>query len=651
MFHRISTWWRALVVAVLGLATVTWPTSVSAAGLANFRVISQSALTALPHHGAGSIGVSIRLVNAPSASATLTLSLYPALVERGALENIISGVGDPLAPVSTSTVRVSCVERGVTTFALTLYTRSRVAASGPCAGTRPELHVKCSSNGCNGVYPLRYQMRVGGVTSTKWSLIAVQQSAIAQPLRVALVTTLEPDAAFHQRRVAAVLRALVRDANAPLALATDYRFMSVLDQLPTSDPLRAALYAALTSPQHVVLNAPPATIDFQGLVTNGFRTQVSEQFALTDGLLQSVTGRYSAGPVLISGAPTTSSTLALSRSGATDFILPESALATAPSQTLNWGAPFHPLGVTSVTALATDGPLSALCTDASIEPGRRAALALATLAFLHFEAPNAPSPRTVVVTMSASATSGEFVTSLLEGLARDPFARLSSLPPLFTSSLIATNGAPATRALTSAPAAPGWSSRNVAQLTTLIGEVNSYAPAVASSLVRTQLHVAVARAEIIGSSATRSSALASANALFNQQLQNFSVDPSTITLAGPGTALPITLISHAGYPVTGVVHLVTDRLTFPKGNTVAVNMSSPTNTVRVPAVSTRGSSLTLQVILTTPNDQVVLARAAIQVRIAGTSVVGYLLTAASLFVLGLWWYRTNRRRSRGRHAR
>jgi hypothetical protein len=71
----------------------------------------------------------------------------------------------------------------------------------------------------------------------------------------------------------------------------------------------------------------------------------------------------------------------------------------------------------------------------------------------------------------------------------------------------------------------------------------------------------------------------------------------------------------------------------------------------VPTSNHRGSSLTLQVVITTPNDQVVLARSALQVRIAGTSVVGYLLTIGSLLVLAYWWFRTNRRRPKGRHAR
>jgi hypothetical protein len=57
------------------------------------------------------------------------------------------------------------------------------------------------------------------------------------------------------------------------------------------------------------------------------------------------------------------------------------------------------------------------------------------------------------------------------------------------------------------------------------------------------------------------------------------------------------------------------------------------------------------VVVTTPNDQVVLARSAIQVRIAGNSVVGYLLTIGSLLVLAYWWFRTNRRRPKARHAK
>jgi len=185
----------------------------------------------------------------------------------------------------------------------------------------------------------------------------------------------------------------------------------------------------------------------------------------------------------------------------------------------------------------------------------------------------------------------------------------------------------------------------------LIDGVASYSQAVTSSNVGNDLRVAVASAEIAGSPDTRQAAINRASDALASQLSNFRVDPSTITLTGPSTSLPITLFSRANYTVTAVVHLVTDRLSFPKGKSVVVVMDSPTKSVRIPTAKHLASSLTLQVVVTTPDNQTVLARAAIQVRIAGTSIVGYFLTIASLLVLAYWWLRTYRRKPKGRHAR
>jgi hypothetical protein len=239
----------------------------------------------------------------------------------------------------------------------------------------------------------------------------------------------------------------------------------------------------------------------------------------------------------------------------------------------------------------------------------------------------------------------------LGGLSHDPFSQLTPLSSSFNPSLIGTDGAPATRVLATQNTHSMWSSHNVSSLLTLIGAVTSYAQGVRSGNIATTLRVAVAKAEIRASPSTRQAAIDSANATLSNQLDQFSIDQSSITLAGPGTALPITVISHLHYTVDAVVHLVTNQITFPNGGAIPVTMNSPTQSIRVPATNSKGSSLTLQVLLTTPNDQVVLARTAIQVRIAGTSIVGYLITFASLVVLGLWWWRTSRRRPKARHAR
>ncbi len=414
----------------------------------------------------------------------------------------------------------------------------------------------------------------------------------------------------------------------------------------------AALDSALHSPEHRAATAPPNNVDFAGLAANHLATQVTQQFTLSSDLLTAVTGRYTDAPVILNGPRSSADLLALDRAGFNEVVLPESDLTLAPSSTLDWGAPFHVAGSGSLIAVSTDGPLSSLVANSSIEPGRRAALTLATLAFLHYEAPYAPASRTVVIEAPLYRLSKTFVNDLLGGLSHDAFSRLAPLSSSFSPTLIATDGAPATRALATQNTHSSWSDHNVSSLLTLIGAVTSYAQGVRSGDIAITLRVAVAKAEIRASPATRQTAIDAANATLNNQLSQFSIDQSSITLAGPGTALPITVISHLHYTVDAVVHLVTNQMTFPKGGVIPVTMNSPTQSIRVPATNSKGSSLTLQVLLTTPNDQVVLARTAIQVRIAGTSVVGYLLTFASLLVLGLWWWRTSsRRRPKARHAR
>jgi hypothetical protein len=250
-----------------------------------------------------------------------------------------------------------------------------------------------------------------------------------------------------------------------------------------------------------------------------------------------------------------------------------------------------------------------------------------------------------------SKSSVAFLKDVFNGFASNPFITLATLIPSFDHALVATDGAPTNRAMLDPLANTQWSAHNVTSLSDLVVGVNSYAPALRSTNLGNDLTVAMLASEITGSQSARQSAINAAAAALKGQLGNFSVDPSTITLAGSGSSIPITLTNHAPYTVMARVHLLTDQITFPKGDVVPVSLDAPTKSVRVATSGHTGSSLTLQVIVTTPNNRLVLARAAIQVRIAGTSIVGYFLTIASLLVLAYWWLRTYRKRPKGRHAR
>ena len=53
MFHQFSSWWRALSVVLLGLATLTWPSAAQATTTPSFSVLSESSTASLNATGAG----------------------------------------------------------------------------------------------------------------------------------------------------------------------------------------------------------------------------------------------------------------------------------------------------------------------------------------------------------------------------------------------------------------------------------------------------------------------------------------------------------------------------------------------------------------------------------------------------------------------
>ncbi len=652
MFHRFTTWWRALSVVLLSLATVTWPSAAHAGTTVSFKLVHQSNVAQLSSKGSARFGVTLDVGKQPG-TAVAQVSLYPRIIERSELTAIYDGAGVTGASLATTgNFTLKCVSHGTSQFTITVYTTSVRNESSPCLSQPARLHLLCATGQCDGVYPLSYSVTKSGITTTEWSLLAIEASTPVNPLRFDLIEALDPSSLGSNQTSLHVLDAIAHLTSFPLTLTADYRTLAAAEQLTTPSGVawRGALDKALTSPLHRAAAAPPSNIDFAGLIRHGFPSQVSQQISLSTQLLQKVTGHYADGAVVLSGSPTLRGIQALTTAHVSEIVLPDTALNPSPTSTLTWGAPFKIPGTPSITALATDSPLEQLATNTSIGPGRRAVLTLGTLAFLHFEAPNAAATRTVVMQVPVAKTSVAYLNALAGGLSHDPFVAASNLSPSFDSSLIATNGAPATRAL-AATAVWNWSQRNVNTLTTLINQVNSFRGAAKTAPVIDSLDVDIASAQINGNVAQRQSLLNIASDALSQQLKNFSIDESPITLTGPGTALPVTVLSHASYPVTAVVHLITDRLSFPKGSSVTVTLDSATTSIRVPTSNHLGSDLTLQVEVTSPNGQLVLARSAIQVRIAGNSLVGYLLTLASLLVLAYWWIRTYRRKTKGRHAR
>ncbi len=644
--HR-PRWRRSWWLLPLALVAIPLPLPAAAATPPSFQVLRQSPSADLVRTGVGRVALDLALPT--HAPASLRATIYPRLVMRSQIAPIVAGEGVAGPGVaSTPLVNPRCGRRSAAVVLAVVEEGARPPRTHCGEGV---VRLPCRGLTCDGVYPLRLRVSQGGHLLTTWSLLAVQASRVLQPVRFAWIATLDASAWQHRKSTESFLGALARQSGFPITLSADYNTLAAALTSPTAGPRwRRALARAVASPLHRAIAAPPAQADLTGLANAGLHSELARQVNLGAQLYAAASGRYVDGPLLLSG-PTTPGTLdGLARAGVTDVVMPESDLGTAPSTTLTWGEPFKVTGATGVTALATDEPLSNLVLDSAIEPGRRAAMVLATLAFLHFEAPNASAPRTVVIDTPAAAVSPAVLTDIARSLPADPFVAPTTLGPAFDSSLVGADGAPTSRALGPSVPTALWSSANVAELQSVASQVDAYTGAITSRIESVGLRVALADAEDVGPAGARQSRIAAVGALVTRQLAYFSIDPGAITLAGSGSDLPITVRSSAPYALTGVVHLLTSDLTFPKGSAVAVSVTAPITALRVPVVG-RGGSLTLQVNLTTPNGQLLIAHAAIQVRAAGASLVGYLLTAASILVLAAWWLRSYRKQARGRHAR
>lgn len=581
------------------------------------------------------------------------ISIYQHLRDFSQVEQVLNATEstpafDALA--TGSATFSSCTPTAHQTLFVDLDASAPVSAgsASKCGEASVHLDLHCSQASCDGVYPVRYS--VAGSTRPLWSLVTVEASKVATSLAVSFIGEVLPSSLTHVHASVAALNAIASLRTSPLSLTADYQ---TLAQISKSVALRNAYVRALRTPLHQLLNAPPGDIDFGGLEAAGFASQATTQLNLGDSLGRSLTGRYVDTPIALSGTPSSASLVAITEANAakqTDVVLPESDLSTPPSQTLTWGTPFHVEGVNGLSALAINAPLSQALTSGSLSDGQRAAIELGALAFLHFEAPSDSALRSIVLEAPIASLSPTFISDFFGGLSHFSYATASPIAPLFSASYVGTSSAPVYETLAQRPVSV-WSSTNIETLNQLINSTTSFTNAITSSPTVTSLQVAIANAEIVGTPNQRQEKINQATNALNGQLNNFSIDSGAITLAGSGTQLPVTILSKANYSVTVVVHLITNRLTFPKGSSIVTTLNSSTKSLRIPTAKASGSDLTLQVVVTTPDGLVVLTKSAIQVRIAGTSVIGYILSIASLLVLAAWWLRTYRRRSKGRRAR
>ena len=638
---RFSRVGRVSSAVLLGVASWGGLTSPAQAETLHPRLIHQDATVTVGANGNGHMRVALQ-ASGSNATATARITLYPALRTRSAVESVISGQGPGTAPLdSTGAFVLNCLNGQMATFDVAIgawrdsYT--------PCGSVRPTLQDNCDSR-CHGVFPLQYSVTAGGNQISIWSLVTITSGTVTQPLRVAWTLTSQATTPAEWRSARETLGALAPNPQPiTLALSADELHRALTSTNPEARRYVSALQSFLDSPQHRVMAMGPRAMDYGSLRSHGLGVDVPHHFTIVEQLLAEVTSESRmTEAVFVPGIVGAASATAVDHQGRHVLVVSEEALRSAPSRTLSWGTPFHLAGVpTSARALAVDSPLSALATRRDIEPSRLAALTMGTLSMLYYQAPNARSPRTEVLTTGLDQVSPTFTRELIVAMGASPLLTLRSIDAAAAETQIGKNHSPALRSLTTAPTAP-WRSAEISALANLNRDAVSLVSTFSSPAPLLRIQLARLQAEVGRSS--HAAGVANAQRVLNDELGKFHIDQSTVILASASGTIPVTLYSSADYGITALLSVRADRIAFPQGQMFAVGILTQTASIPISATMTSGASSLMTIRLTTTDGRVVIATGTIQVRYTAASVVGYALSAGSLLVIAWWWWRTSRRK-------
>jgi hypothetical protein len=641
-------WWPLLGTLAAATAAALTPLPAGADTAWHATLVRQSPVAVLSDAGTAPVAVSIAVSGATSGLA-MTASVFAPVETRSGLLPYLSGAGTNAAPLSTTgSFALQCRHHGVASLTFTL-SAGPAPATTTCGGGDSLLDLNCAHS-CDGVYPISYELTAGAVSQVIWSLVAVT-GAQATPVDVAWVFTSNPVNLGTAEAEADALRSLGRWPHVAMSVAPSY---VALDRLAYSGApewrgLRAGFVTATSSREHRIVSHPPASTDFATPASHGLLSDVAEQVHLATRLVSLMVSRPAASPVVLGGDVTPSDLAALNAVGARQVVVPDAALSYPTSSTLDWGAPFTVPGAPASTVVAaSDTPLRQLSEGPASSAALRATLALGTLSLLHFEAPNAPAGRAVVVDVPLGTLAPSFVNALYAEAERDPLVRAVPLASTLSSSAVG-HGYPAERTLANSTV-PAWSDANITAEKSLNLGLAGFESSLTGERPAVGIESSMLLAEREMGQSERQRELARATGQLHSQFAKFSIDDTTITLTGAGSPLPVTLVSRASYPTHGWMQMRASGVSFPDGPLIELAIAAPAESIRVPAVVHGSGNFTLDVAYLSQDRHTVIARTAIQVRSSATSLVGYLLTAGSLAVIAMWWWRTARRSKQGQHA-
>ena len=344
----------------------------------------------------------------------------------------------------------------------------------------------------------------------------------------------------------------------------------------------------------------------------------------------------------------TSIDLLAARYGVDQVVAPEAGLTPIPDQLVTLTGPFQLDGErASVHGVAADEGLSAHFADTDPQGRTNPALSanhlLADLAVLYLDLPG--EQRGVVALAPRDWRPDRvFLDTLRTGLAGEPVVEAIALDSLFATVPDATDlGEPLIRR----PAVdPGGSLtglvddiRAVRGRLDALGSVLGPTNAVSGDLGERLL---VAESADFRAVRDRQTYLTGVRDSITEQLGGIVMPQNrSITLTARRGEIPVTFQNHTGHPVKVVVHMESDKLDFPGGARLQIDLTRLNTTHRFPVVARTSGTFPIRITLESPDGDLIVGRARLTVRSTATSGVGLAISVGAALFLAVWW---------GRHA-
>lgn len=300
----------------------------------------------------------------------------------------------------------------------------------------------------------------------------------------------------------------------------------------------------------------------------------------------------------------------------------------------------------AVQALATD-PILLERLDADGSPGLAVSRLLAELALLRLEKPSVA--RSVVLPVGGG-TSAALLQGLLEGLDVGlPFAPVG-LDAAFdlATPLLDGGGNQLDRSLlpteeTPIPAAEAQSIRAArAHLDTFAGLLGSAQDRIAP-LGR---HLLLASADGLSADDRRAQVATVETAIDAVTDQVSSPASFTLTLTAREGTIPLTIRNGSGLPLHVTVHLRSDKLEFPEGDTIDLVLTEESQRIPISVETRSTGAFPLEIDITSPDGQRRLSVSRYTVRSTAVSGAGLVLSVGAGVFLVVWWARHWRRTRR-----